>query len=554
MKILGLNGWPGVESHDASAALFADSKLIAAVEQERLSRVKHAYRQAPVEAARFCLDYAGLQLDEVDYITYGWSKGLENTPSHEKAADWIIKSDQYTAELLPRKCFGFGHPPPIYYVKHHICHIGAAFFESGFEDAACLVIDGQGEDESITLAEVSAQGLKIIRQYELEKSLGLFYEAACKYSGFGYDVPGKFMGLAAFGKYRPLQPIRYDSDTGQLNTVIQEQSGDVRQRWIHYFTQSCYPYRMGSPETVMYYQDFAATVQKVMERVILSLLAYLRSQSDSENLVIGGGVALNCAANSAVWESQIYKNIYIHPASNDAGCSIGSIYELCRALEIQINPPTGNPNPGPYLGPQYDDEQIQACLDDSLLDAVTMDEDHLIDKVSDDLMQDKIIAWYQGRSEMGPRALGHRSILGNPGQRHNLYRINEIKSRELWRPLAPSVIEEHFHEIFEACSGTLSQYMLTTAKVREKWLKRIPAVVHIDGTTRPQRVGRQLGRYHALIKRFYEKSGVPLVINTSFNLHGQPIVNSPFDAVDVFRNSKDINVLVLGNKYIARDL
>lgn len=348
MKILGLNGWPGINSHDASAALFADGKLIAAVEQERLSRVKHAYRQAPVEAAQFCLDYAGLQLDDIDYITYGWSKGLENTPSHERTAEWIIKSDQYTAELLPVKWFGFGHPPPIYYVKHHICHIGAAFFESGFEDAACLVIDGQGEDESITLAEISAQGLKIIRQYEMEKSLGLFYEAACKYSGFSYDMPGKFMGLAAYGKCRPLQPIHYDSDTGELNTVIQELRGNVRRRWIHYFTQSCYPYRVGSPETVMYYQNFAATVQNILESVILSLLKYLRSQSDSDNLVealLGVVLALSFADRTGLPKLQLpYFNPHFrHLKTATVGLPTCHSSMALRPPNFHINPLSTSP-------------------------------------------------------------------------------------------------------------------------------------------------------------------------------------------------------------------
>lgn len=554
MYILGLMGMPGTQCHDASAAISKDGILIAAAEQERFSRNKHAFGEGAAEAALFCLGYAGIRLEDIDYISYGWSETSEN---REKMDTWIAKSTKYTNKLLPKQKFGYKHSPPIYYVNHHIAHINSTFFQSGFQDAACLIIDGQGEKESITLAEIKSKRIEIIRQYEIPYSLGLFYESACKYSGLGYDVPGKFMGLSSYGKPYVLPSIKYDSVTGDfklpVNGINENSSSKVCERWLNYFKEECYPFQEGSPEDIIYYLDFSAAVQYTLESILLSLTRYLKSKSNSDNLIISGGVGLNCILNNTIYQSKIFKNIFIFPASNDAGCSIGSIYELYRYLGLDTIW-LKKEKFSPFLGPEFNDEEIEIALKKHKISNRLMNNDELIEKVAEDIQLNKIIGWFCGRAELGPRALGNRSILGNPAERESLIKINQLKGREIWRPLAPSVLQEYYDNIFQGdVAYSLARYMLTTAKVKLGWQKKIPAVIHVDGTTRPQIVERSVSkRYYDLIKSFFERTGIPLIINTSFNLEGNPIVNTPEDAIEVFLSAPAMNVLVLENRYIHK--
>lgn len=557
MYILGLIGRPGTECHDASAALFKDGKIIVAVEQERFSRRKHAKGEGPIDAALYCLRYAGISIEDVDYITYGWLENEVRESNGEVLSENIIKSSILTEELLPKEVFRYREPPPIYFVKHHIAHINAAFWDSGFKDAACLIIDGQGESESITLAEIINGKINIIRQFSIPYSLGIFYDAATEYSGLGENVPGKFMGLSAYGKPYKLTSILFDDEIGEFTNHPFEEyfnfsAKEVYNKWIRYFEENYYPYKKGDGENIMYYLNFSATIQHTLTSVILSLLKYLKTQAFSENLIIAGGVGLNCITNSAIYKSKIFKNIFIHPATNDASCSIGSIYEVCRFLGIRINKIYEF---RPFLGPRYTNDEIEKILRKYDIGAIYMEEDQLIETVAEDLTENKIVAWFQGRMELGPRALGNRSILGNPYYQENLYKINKIKGRVIWRPLAPSVLEEHFDEIFEdGCSKDLCKYMLTTVKIKKERVKKIPAVVHIDGTTRLQIVNKKQKMYYKLINSFYNKTGIPLIINTSFNLAGEPIVNTPEEAIKVFITNEDIDVLVMENIYLKREV
>ena len=555
MYILGLIGRKGTECHDASAALLKDEKIIVAVEQERFSRRKHAVGESPIDAALYCLKYAGISINDGDYITYGWVED-EVLKSREEAFNGsIIKSDLLSEILLPKNIFRYCNTPPIYFVKHHIAHMEVAFWDSGFQDAACLVVDGQGESASITLAEVDKDGIKIIKQFGIHYSLGIFYDAATEYSGLGLDVPGKFMGLSAYGKPYDLLPIQFDSERGEfvkhpLSKYSNLSAKEVYNKWILYFKENYYPYKMGTRDELIYYLDFAATIQNTLTSVILSILKYLKSETQSKNLIITGGVGLNCITNHYIFKSKIFKNIFVHPATNDAGCSIGAIYHLCRFLGLKINRTNEF---SPFLGPSYTKNSIKKILASYNVTATYMVDSKLVEVVAEDLVNNKIVGWFQGRMEIGPRALGSRSILGNPCFRENLYKINKIKGREIWRPLAPSVLDEHFDDIFEnECSKILCRYMLTTAKIREDWAKKIPAVVHIDHTTRPQIVTKKDGIYHKLIKSFFNKTGVPLIINTSFNRAGMPIVNSPKEAIQVFLDTS-IDVLVIENFYITKE-
>ena len=546
MYILGLIGRAGTECHDASAALLKDGKIIVAVEQERFSRRKHAVGEGPIDAALYCLKYAGISIEDVDYIAHGWVEDEVIEFGRKLSNKNIIRSDAISEKLLPQHIFKYNNAPPIYFVKHHIAHIESAFWGSGFEDAACLVVDGQGESESITLAEVNRRSIRIIKQFGIPYSLGIFYDAATEYSGLGIDVPGKFMGLSAYGKPYKLIPIQFDAENGEfashpLRKYTNLSAKDVYSKWLQYFEENYYPYKKGNKDEFMYYLNFAATIQHILTSVILSMLKYLRIKTRSKNLIITGGVGLNCVTNYAISKSKIFKNIFIHPATNDAGCSIGAAYHLCRVFGIEIGK---DHEFSPFLGPSYTRDYIEKILKVYDLPFVYMENDKLIETVVKDLADNKIVGWFYGKMELGPRALGNRSILGNPCDRDNLYKINKIKRREIWRPLAPSVLEEHFDDVFEKdCSKILCRYMLTTAKVRRDWIKRIPAVVHVDGTARPQIVTKMNGIYYELIKSFYTNTGIPLIINTSFNLAGMPIVNTPEQALRLFLD-ENIDVLV----------
>jgi carbamoyltransferase len=553
---MGLIGRKGTESHDASAALFKDGKIIVAVEQERFSGKKHAIGEAPIDAALYCLKYAGVPIESINYIAYGWIEDEILRLGDEILSNNIIKSKLLSEELLPKFIFRYNNTPSIYFVKHHIAHMEAAFWDSGFKDAASLVMDGQGENESITLAEINRKDIKIIKQFGIPYSLGIFYDSATEYSGLGIDVPGKFMGLSAYGKPCDLIPIQFDDEKGEfvkhpLKKYSNLSAKDVYNKWIQYFEENYYPYKKGTREEIMYYLDFAATIQYTLNSVILSILRYLKSKTQSKNLIIAGGVGLNSITNHAISKSRIFKSIFIHPATNDAGCSIGAIYHLCRFLGIKIDKTNEF---YPFLGPYYIKDECEKILRAYNLTGIQiLKEDELIERVAEDLINNKIVAWFRGRTELGPRALGNRSILGNPRYRENLYKINKIKGREIWRPLAPSVLIEHFDEIFENdCSKILCRYMLTTAKIKKDWIKKIPAVVHVDETTRPQIVSEKHGIYYRLIKSFYNQTGIPLIINTSFNLANKPIVNTPEQAVKVFITREDIDVLVIENFYLKR--
>ncbi|MGD2091247.1 MAG: carbamoyltransferase C-terminal domain-containing protein [Candidatus Aminicenantes bacterium] len=554
MFILGLMGMVNTLCHDGSAALFKDGVIVAASEQERFSRRKHAHGESPVEAALFCLEYANIKLKDVDYITYGWLENDLNASDDEVLSPWLIKSLKYSGKILPPQKFGYKNYPPIYHVRHHIAHINSALFESGFHDAVCLVLDGQGESESITMAEIKNGEMNIIKQFGPRFSFGIIYDAATYFCGLGNDASGKFMGLSSYGKILKTDFIRFDPGTGVPEVPIPE-NNDISitfKHWLNFFKETFYPFREGNGEDVIYYIDFAATIQQSMEKTIIALLKDLKANTSSENLVISGGVGLNCIINKKITDSGLFKDVFVLPASNDAGCSIGSIYELCKHLEIEIKRDK-NYRFNPFLGPSYENDEISVILKDRNINAQYLPDEEMIDNISGALAENKIICWFQGRSEFGPRALGNRSIIGNPGFRENLYKINKIKKREIWRPLAPSVLEEHYKTVFNGMvSNKLANYMLTTAQIRKEWFCKIPVVVHIDNTTRPQIVTKHDGKFYNLIKAFYHKTNLPLLINTSFNLQGEPIVNSPQEAIISFYREKDLDILVLGNYYIDK--
>lgn len=550
MYILGLMGRSGGDSHDGSAAVLRDGKVVAAVEQERLSRNKHAPGEAPDEAAQACLDAAGVSLSEIDYITCGWK-----VPADDEGTDvseFVCKSSTHTAEILSPEFWGYDDPPPIHFVAHHLSHAMAVIGANGVSRAACLIADGRAETASTTLGEYVGGEFERIDTYPISHSLGLLYDAASYYAGLGEFGGGKLMGLAAYGTPGDTDWIRFDEKTGEFEVPIDEHesSSAVFNDWVNLFESQFFPYRQGDSEAKSYYQNFAATVQRAVEEVVIDMSSYLRRQTSSDALVFGGGVALNSVLNQRLSRTDEFDDLYLHPASNDAGVSVGSAYELHRSLGNNFGKEI---DPEPYTGPVVTDDKLTQEIEMTGNVGERMSLETLTKTVAADLAEGQIVGWFQGRSEFGPRALGHRSILADPSTREQLYVVNELKGRAFWRPLAPSVIASRFDEFFEAdCSERLSKYMLTTATVSPEYRDAVPAVVHVDGTCRPQRVHASVTpRYHRLLRAFERETGLPLLINTSFNLSGMPIVNSPEEAVQVFHRSDQMDVLVLGKYYIS---
>ena len=567
MHVLGLMGQRGTLCHDGSAALFKDGTIVAAVEEERISRNKHAPGEAPSGAAKYCLRHAGITFDDVDHVTYGWREFSHKEAVTAEPGDFVSKSASVTKDVLPTSKFDYGRPPEIYHVDHHVTHLMASVVKSGFDDAACLVADGRGEAYSTSLAEYTDGTIEIIDRFPIEHSLGFLYEAASKFAGLGRHGGGKLMGLSSYGSVLETGWFSFDPDSGMFDSPVDSEGSfesadewyhDIVKQWQDFFEQTFFPFRPGTSEAPSYLQNFAATVQHELESVVLSLVEYLNRNTSSENLAIGGGVGLNCAANRKVILSDHFEDVFLYPAANDAGCSVGSIYEFCRAADVNVENGQCDGQMDPYIGPAYTDSVIGQSLnweEYPELEYVRLLEDELLDRVATDLQEEKIVGLFQGRLEFGPRALGHRSILGNPTTRETLYELNELKGRAPWRPLAPSVLATRFENVFEQSpSRELSKYMTTTAQIDEDWQPKVPAVTHVDGTCRPQLVTKHLNeRYHKLIERFHARTDVPMVVNTSFNLSGDPIVNTPQEAVETFDKTSRMDRLVLENYYVTRN-
>jgi carbamoyltransferase len=571
MKILGFIGRSDVPlAHDGSASLIIDHKIKFALEQERLTRKRYAEGQGCFDATKACLDIAGLHLSDIDCIAYGW---LEDLKSGTQVSDYVVSSNELTPILLPPEQFGYTEPPDIYFVKHHYAHAAGTFFTSGFDSAAVLVMDGQGEGVSVSLFHAQGNRIELIETYPVDNSLGMFYAAAGARSGFGWHPgPGKLMGLAPFGQVRQSIDFHFDPDTGRfrLPATIQKAiddfptpptANDIGQFWLDYFEDYHYPYQQSWTSSawdtvkayhVTHYVDFAASVQHTLETIGHNLVLRLKKLTGEKNLVLGGGCALNCTMNEALSRQKIFDHIYVFPAANDAGCSIGAALALSHLLEPPTSPLERLSSPA--FGRTYRSDEIITAIKAYGFTPEKLSSEALIERVSEDLAADKIVAWFRGQDEFGPRALGRRSFLANPSRRETLGRLNVIKGREMWRPLAPSVLSEKAEIVLEGpLELGLHRYMLGVATIRPEWRSKIPAVVHVDFTTRSHLVDKdQDGIYWSLIDRFYQKTGIPLVCNTSLNVAGQPLVHTPEEVLAIYSSQEDVQTLVIEDFYLTK--
>ena len=427
-----------------------------------------------------------------------------------------------------------------------------------------LVIDGQGETEAITLAKASGGKIEIIRTFPICCSLGAFYDAASVYIGLGYDVAGKLMGLAPYGNPDQGRIIEFDENTGEFRnkvTSINEKDGffETYMKYVEYFEQNCYPYNTAcmentSTEELMTYVNFAASIQKNLDEVVIAMARYLKKVTKCDNLIMSGGVSLNCTANGCLDRENIFEKIFIYPPANDAGCAAGAALELAREQGLFDEKVPERIN-NVYLGQFYTELDYSTAIRNSGFAYVHMNSmEEFTDKVATLLQENKILGWFQDGFEYGPRALGARSIICNPCNRENINKVNQAKIRELWRPLSPIVLDRFYDQIFvDDKPYNLSEFMLKTCEIKEEWLKRIPAVAHIDKTSRPQYLTREANpRMYAVLEKFYEKTRIPLIINTSFNVKAQPIVNSPREALLALETNLKLDGLIIGDWYVYR--
>jgi carbamoyltransferase len=533
--VLGISGGLG---HDSSACLVRDGEIVAMVEEERLRRSRHAFGSAPVHAAAYCLDAAGICASDVDCVAAGWR------PLDEPSG-WPLGLHE---RLLGSDVFAGHRRPPVEMVGHHVAHAASAYFTSGLDEAAIVVIDGQGDGISTTLAHGAGDRIDVLSTNGIADSIGFFYYALNQWLGFDFGEEGKVMGLAAHG--RPLpgpSPFRLTADgyASPLRLAPDLSTYDRHLRgidaWLAWFEDRFGPrnrpaaaYRRDdarlAAEVVLAegHADMAATGQRWLEDVVLHLVEIATRATGCRNVVLSGGVALNCTANGRLRRSGLVDDLHIFPASGDAGTSAGA------ALLVGGRARSRERIRHVSLGPEFSDEQVERYL--ARVGARFARCDDVPGRAAELIREGRVVGWMQGRLEVGPRALGNRSILAAPAPRAMHERVNTIKGREQWRPLGPSLPIERAGEYLDDAGP--APFMLTSCGVLPERVAEVPAVVHADGSCRPQLVERDVDpRYHALLTALGEATGTPVAINTSFNLRGQPIVCGPADAMVAFATS-----------------
>jgi carbamoyltransferase len=557
--MLGINSY----LHDSSAALFRDGKLVFAAEEERLSRIKKDAR-FPQLAINAALNHAGISFEHLDGVAFGWNRASV-TPLHtlrSSLTNQLPLSPAYIGYSLitiAREAYqgngkrglrkAFGHQPsvPVMFINHHASHAWSAYGLSGMEEALVIVMDGRGARESTTLYHARGDEMKLVKRFDYPNSLGSFYEGFTDLLGFErQNDEWKVMGLAAYGEptYDLSKVLRVTDHGYKLDAhlLCGNTWGDISR-----LVQRFGPRR--NPEVSISQDDMnlAASVQKAVEEAIFAVVREGIRLSGCTNVCLAGGVAMNSKANGRLLSSGLVSDLFVQPAATDDGAAIGAAIAGHQQL--------GHPIPryrldDLYVGPQFSNVEIADTISTFKLRAIQIE--NIEPVVADLIAQGNIIGWFQGPMEFGPRALGNRSILADARREDMKDRVNEsVKFREGWRPFAPSCLEEAAPEYFEGC--TEAPYMILTFDVVEAKRSVIPAVTHADNTARVQTVNKDTNpRYWRLIKEFAAITGVPVIMNTSFNLRGEPIVCTPKDAVRTFYSS-GLDFLVLGDYIIAKD-
>ena len=550
MYVLGISCY----YHDAAACLIKNNKIIAAAEEERFTRKKHD-TSFPLNAINYCLEHADITNNEIDYIGY-YEKPLlkferllkqhvDNFPKsywtfYKAMPSWIV--DKLRIQKKIRK--ELKYKKDIFYIDHHKSHAASCYLLSPFKKSAILTMDGVGEFNSITLGYGSGNDIKIIKEIHFPHSLGLLYSTITTFLGFkANNGEGKIMGLAAYGNpdkyYHKLKKLISVNDNGSFSLNMDYFDFDYK---LKMFSKKLVDLlgknRKPNEKLRQRHMDIAATLQKITEEIVFNILNHLHKITKSINLCYSGGLALNSVLNGKIIANTPFKKIFIQPAAGDSGSALGCAAYVSTKM-YKKRPMLENT----YLGPRFSLEEVKDILDKNNMKYKEINDNEIIKKTAKLIYQNKIIAWFQGRMEFGPRALGNRSILANPCNPKMKDIINhKVKFRESFRPFAPVVCYENLKEYFEGSYEV--PYMLHVFKVKSK---KIPSVTHIDGTGRLQTVKREQNkRYYDLIKEFQKISSVPVLLNTSFNVRGEPIVCTPQNALDCFL-STGIDYLVFEN-------
>lgn len=561
MYVLGIS----CHYHDSAAALLKDGIVIAAAEEERFTRKKHD-SSFPINAIKFCLSYENITIKDIEYVgfyekpflkferllsqhfetfPFSYAQFLKAMPS------WL--TEKLRLPKLIRKKLGYNKK--IIFIEHHQAHAASSFFVSPFKEAAICTIDGVGELTTTTLGIGRDKKITLLKEIHFPHSLGLLYSTITAYLGFSVNNSEyKVMGLAPYGK-----PIYYE----QLRKLIDiKEDGsyalDMNYFDYHYklsmpskkFIKEFGPQRQQEASLEQKHKDLAASLQKITEEVIFKILNHLHKITGLNNLCMAGGVALNSVANGKITKNTPFKNIFIQPAASDAGSSIGVASFITHSiLEKERNFVLENA----YLGPEYSTEEIKKYLNDNNINySEFKNEKELIITTAKLIYENQIIGWFQGRMEWGPRALGNRSILSNPCNPQMKEILNtKVKHREYFRPFAPVIIEEDVHDWFDMDKDEES-FMLFVYPIKKEKQKIIPAVTHVDGSGRLQTINKKQNLlYYSVIKEFEKMSGIPILINTSFNIRGEPIVCTPHDAYRCMMGT-GIDYLIIDNFIIKR--
>lgn len=580
--ILGISAF----FHDSAAVLLKGNRLMAAVQEERFSR-KKLDASFPDKSIEYCLSFLPPN-KELDYVAFYenpmlkmdriFSNSLKNVPRGAPIWPQTLKTTNLLNNELPQSLLNLqGDPNKIYFSNHHMSHAASAFYPSGFDEAAILVVDGVGEWSTTSISHGNGDEIRGIKEIKFPHSLGLLYSAFTQYCGFKVNSGEyKLMGLAPYGNPN-FEKFIYEN----LIEVKDDGSFQLNLKYFSYMTDNStinplfgqlfgFQARHPSEPITQHYRDVAASAQAVTNKIMKALASTALKLTGSKKLCLAGGVALNCVTNSQIANSfSIKENLWIQPAAGDAGGALGA-----ALLTGKKSLSTGKVKMNPFLGPEYSDAQIKKTLDDvGVIYRYISDESEYLQMISAALLKKQIVGFFQGRMEFGPRALGCRSILADPRVNGMLQKVNnKIKFRESWRPFAPSILEDKATKYFD--SIVKSPYMLLTSKIIEVYRETnkfnqsqmqgeslykilnlsyssFPAITHCDYSSRIQTVNQSNGIFYRLLKSYFEKTGCPMLLNTSFNVRGEPIVCTPKDAIDCFFNTH-LDILAIGKFYIEK--
>lgn len=576
MNILGINGLGVLPS----ASLVVDGRLIAFAEEERFTRFKGSFGLMPVQATRFCLEFAGLQLKDIDYIAFGWDcnkyrfkmpffllwKYFTRSPKLQSGSNlttFFGEMFKYHPANVERLIWEMlragglqGNVPPIRFINHHLSHAASAYYLSEMDNAHVMVIDGSGEEACTSIFRAENNQIKLLKKITIPDSLGWFYQTFTEFLGFTpNNHEGKLMGLAAYGneneeiKEKLNQVIQLDEDNfyrfeAAYSFLGKHNKGRVfSEKLLQLFGNPRLPHE----PIVQNHKDIAFAVQQKLEGIVTAMILELSKEKDfNGNLCIAGGVGLNCKMNGVINSLPQVKNLYVPSITSDAGTSAGAALTLSAELRVDVQQKVEHA----YWGSSYTDEDIEKVLMNSGLSYSKVE--NIASTVADLLCENKVIGWFQGRMESGSRALGARSILANPTLKEMRDIVNlKVKNRENWRPFAASILYDEKDNFVE--NATDSPFMAIAFKVKPAMKEKIPAAVHVDGTTRPQFVKKEVNeKYWNVIKNFGDKTEVYAVLNTSFNTNEEPIVENPMQAIKAY-SASGMDGLAIGNFLLLKE-